>query len=435
MKNFKYAIDEIYEFFDEIIGSIVPGLYFCSYFIFAIFIFAFICIPKAPSNIPYISVFIFAVSYVLGTMFRRSNSRDPDYRSATFIYFNSKPHDDNDYAFVELISNEEFEKIIDDFKNIIIDNPDLKYDSNLVYNRLRKLSLRERLFSPKHEIKNRKNKVIMCSKPFVLSYIYDILKKQKRVLAKHYSTNKKKIIKIEKFIEKHRLEYYCVLYVDYPYSNLKNYLKNRGLNNLTKYVTWDESQDSSITNRSKSVICNMKIDIKHYLPDDYGQLIKSEAHIRFMNAMWYANKVLYKVVATIGIFSTILSTILFVVLNYNLLKKIYQNTNINFSHTIRSTVYTIKSIFSSVFGENFETEKLMVSLILLSMLSLAYFLFYRIIKHTIENNFHYQRIREIVTVLHLYSIVDQKIKKSKINSTIKSNNSTNKKYVIKEHKK
>lgn len=410
MKNFKYVVDEIYEFFDEIIGSIVPGLYFCSYAIFAIFIFIFICTTKIDYNLPYITVFTFAVSYVLGTMFRRSNSRDPDYRSAKFIYLNSKPHDDNDYAFVELISNDNYKKIIEDFKNIIIDNPELKYDSNLVNNRLRKLSLRERLFSPKHEIKSRKNKVIMCSKPFVLNYIYEILKKHKNVLAKHYSSNKDKITNIENFIKNHKLEYYCILYVDYPYSNLKNYLDNRGLNELSKYVTWDESQDCFITNRSKSVICNMKIDIKHYLPDDYGQLIKAEAHIRFMNAMWYANKLLHKLVVSIGILSTILSTILFIILNNNLLKKLYQSTNIDFAYKINATVSTIKSIFFSIFGESFETEKLMVSLILLSILSIAYFLFNSIIKHTIENNFHYQRIREIVSVLHLYDIVQNNIK-------------------------
>lgn len=409
MKNFKYVVDEIYEFFDEIIGSIVPGLYFCSYAIFAIFIFVFICTTKVDYNIPYITIFTFAVAYVLGTMFRRSNSRDPDYRSAKFIYLNSKPHDDNDYAFVELISNLDFKDIIDDFKNIIVDNPELKYDSNLVYNRLRKLSLRERLFAPKHEIKSRKNKVMLCSKAYVLNYIYEILKKHKSRLAKRYTSNKERIIEIDNFIEKHKLEYYCILYVDYPYSNLKNYLNNRGLNNLSKYVTWEEEQDCSITNRSKSVICNMKLDIKHYCPDDYGQLMKTEAHIRFMNSMWYANKLLHKLVVSIGILSTVLSAILFIVLDNNLLSKIYKRTNVDFSFRISSTVSTIKSIFISIFGEGFETEKLMVSLILLSFLSLAYFMFNSIIKHTIENNFHYQRIREIVSVLYLYDIVQKNI--------------------------
>lgn len=409
MKNFKYAIDEIYEFFDEIIGSIVPGLYFCSYAIFAILIFIFVCTTKIDYNVPYMTIFIFAVAYVLGTMFRRSNSREPDYRSARFIYLNSKPHDDNDYAFVELISNKDYNKIIKDFKNIITNNPELKYDSNLVNNRLRKLSLYKRLFAPKHEIKSRKNKSILCSKAYVLNYIYEILKKHKSLLSKHYDSNEERITEINNFIKKHKLEYYCILYVDYPYSNLKNYLDNRGLNNLSKYVTWNEKQDCTITNRSKSVICNMKIDIKHYYPEDYGQLMKTEAHIRFMNAMWYANKLLHGIVRATCIISTILSTILFIVLNNNLLRTIYRNTNIDIAGKISSTVSTIKSIFFSIFGEGFETENLMVSLILLSLLSLAYFIFSSIIKHTIENNFHYQRIREIVSVLYLYDIVQNNV--------------------------
>lgn len=409
MKNFKYVVDEIYEFFDEIIGSIVPGLYFCSYPIFAVVIFLLVCSTNYDYNIPYVTLFLFSVSYVIGTMFRRSNSRDPDFRSANYIYKNSCPHDDNDYAFVKLISNEEYDKIIDDFKLLASkDRLNIHYNHEIICNRRKKLSIIKRLFYPKHEIKNRKNKAIMCSKAFVLYSIYQLLNKNKKKFQKDIS----KYNMIDDFIKKHNLEYYCVLYVDYPYSNLKNYLSDRGMNYLTKYIKWTEEDDSKTTARSKSVICNMKLDIKHYLPNDYSQLMKTEAHIRFMNAIWYANKLLTRLVCIILILSLIISTILFFTLDYELLSKFYNAHNgEELVYRVQSWVSIIKNIFETIFGANFETSNLMVALILLCVLSLVYLLFNAIIRNTIENNFHYQRVREIVSILHLYDLV-QKEKKS-----------------------
>lgn len=417
MKNFKYVVDEIYEFFDEILGSIVPGIYFCSYAIFIIFIFLFVCSTNYSYDIPYIALFIFSVSYVLGTMFRRSNSREPDYRSAKYIYLNSRPHDDNDYAFVKVLSNDEYKKIVDNFIDFINDNDiNIKYNYNIVKKRTRKLSLSERLFSPKHEIKSRKNKEVLCSKPFVINYIYELLEKHRKKLKKKVP-QKAKII--DDFIEANNLKYFCVLYVDYPYSNLKNYLLDRGMYSLSKYITWEEDDDSQTTKRSKSVICNMKIDIKHYLPNDYSQLMKTEAHIRFMNAMWYGNKLLTWLVETVLIISGLLFVILFFVLDYELLNKLYNsNAGEKITNRIKSTVDIIKNIFETIFGNDFDTEKLMVAFLLVVILSLAYLMFNSIIKKTIENNFHYQRIREIVSILHLYDLV-KKLKCAKIHINIK----------------
>ena len=123
MKNFKYAVDEIYEFIDELIGSVIPGLYFCSYAIFVIITFVFICSEDKTNAFmngsSFVMIFIVVVAYVLGTMFRRSNSREPDLYSAKYIYYKSAPIDDNDYAFASLLSNDKYDGIIKDFKELI----------------------------------------------------------------------------------------------------------------------------------------------------------------------------------------------------------------------------------------------------------------------------------------------------------------------------
>lgn len=115
MKNFEYLADEIYEFFDEIIGSIVPGLYFCSYIIFNVLAVFFAFEIKLERQSIIVLLLILTISYVIGTMFRRSNSREPDSKSARYTYYKSCPHDDNDYAFGKMMPNDEYKDFINDF--------------------------------------------------------------------------------------------------------------------------------------------------------------------------------------------------------------------------------------------------------------------------------------------------------------------------------
>ena len=80
-------------------------------------------------------------------MFRRSNSREPDHYSAKYIYFTSIPHDDNDFSFIKLIDDEQYQSLINDFVKKVKDkNIKVKYNKHKVIKRKRKFSLSERVF-------------------------------------------------------------------------------------------------------------------------------------------------------------------------------------------------------------------------------------------------------------------------------------------------
>ena len=114
MKNFETIIDETYEFFDELLGSVIPGIYFCSYFVFCMFAVLFTLSGDFElfKDHKYIALSIFVIAYIIGTMCRRSNSREPDNISARHIYFNSIPRDDNDFAFNPLVTDKQFRRLI-----------------------------------------------------------------------------------------------------------------------------------------------------------------------------------------------------------------------------------------------------------------------------------------------------------------------------------
>ena len=401
MKNFKYIADEIYEFFDEIIGSIIPGLYFCSYPILIIAAFFVVFKGLENVNLSFLGVFIFAISYVLGTMFRRSNSREPDQKSAKYIYYKSCPKDDNDYAFARLIPDDEYNYFIKSFISFANDN-NLKYNKSLIDSRYRKIDLLKSklFFVPKYHY--------FRSKPYVQKYVFDLLNKKVKRLNRTYKIFK--IIKlktakndesnntidlIKQFIDDFHLKEYCEFSVDYPYDNLKNYLIDRNMEQLSEYIGWeykdlsldDKSKDysceinsketeniSAKSKRSKSALSNKKIEIRHISFADYGQLLKTEAHIRFMNAMWYSNKFLARYSIP-------------VVLTFTFLYWFF---------------YGQVGLFKEYFSRSYYNPRLCL---IITSISVIYLYFSFIIKKTIKNNFHYQRIREVVSILHLYKVL------------------------------
>jgi hypothetical protein len=103
--------------------------------------------------------------------------------------------------------------------------------------------------------------------------------------------------------------------VQFPYSNLKNYLKARNFDYLFPSIKWDsrinsgedetnweknegdekaeenarnsEDRDKS---RSKSFINQLKTRIHFFYPESTFNIIKNEAHIRLASSMWYASK-------------------------------------------------------------------------------------------------------------------------------------------------
>ena len=412
MKNFESIIDETYEFFDELLGSIIPGIYFCSYFVFCTFavFFSFGGSYEFLKDHKYFALSLFIISYIIGTMCRRSNSREPDNISARHVYFNSIPRDDNDFAFCSLVTNKQLKQLIKNIKSEIKSgNINIDLDNDIL-ERKRKYSRTEKikanfkktiLFSQNN---GKKYEETILSKPYVQRYIYQKLLDRIKELNKTKGSSKTEIKNIEAFIRKNHLENSCEIYVDYPYSNLKKYLEDRNLNDLAQLVTW-KPYDNKKTNRSKSVICNMKLYIKHHSPKDYSTLLKSEAHIRFMNSIWYANKI----ISTFSFFVLIASSFLFVIssliYHFKFLRAIREKMNSTTIELYESLKDSIKNLFSSSLHVKFEWDKLIGALLFIMIISLCYMLLSRLIIKTIKNNFHYQRVREVVSVLYIYKML------------------------------
>jgi hypothetical protein len=96
--------------------------------------------------------------------------------------------------------------------------------------------------------------------------------------------------------------------IQFPYSNLKNYLEARNFNHLFPYIKWDsrvilksgekntgESKRDEVSeekdkSRSKSFINQLKTRIHFFYPESTFNIIKNEAHIRLASSMWYASK-------------------------------------------------------------------------------------------------------------------------------------------------
>lgn len=95
---------------------------------------------------------------------------------------------------------------------------------------------------------------------------------------------------------------------------------------------------------------------------------------------------------------------MFLIIDNNLLKKIYNMDN-SISKIVNFLVNSTKNILMIIFGNNFETELLLMALICIVLISLLYSFCGFIIKRTLENNFHYQRIREVVNVLYIYDMI------------------------------
>ena len=416
MKNFETIIDETYEFFDELLGSVIPGVYFCSYFVFCGFAVAF----TLSGNInllngqKYITISILVIAYVIGTMCRRSNSREPDNISARHLYFNSIPRDDNDFAFNPLVTDRQFKRLIRKIKhevkcqniNIELDEKILSRKKDFTFLEKIKSKIRSAvLFSQNN---GKKYNETILSKPNVQRYIYQKLLTRKAELDITTDASKLENKNIDDFIKKNNLEDSCEIYVDYPYSNLKRYLENRNMNDLAKLVTWNHNE-SKKTSRSKSIICNMKLYIKHKSPSDYGHLLKTEAHIRFMNSMWYANKIISAISFCMLFISIAISGLLSLICHFGLLKTIkphLSEKSLVFYYNLKDY---FESLFRYAFRSEFEWDRLLGAFMFVFVISFAYRCLSKLIIKTIKNNFHYQRVREVVSVLYVYNmLINQK---------------------------
>ena len=77
--------------------------------------------------------------------------------------------------------------------------------------------------------------------------------------------------------------------INYPYSYLKNYLNERGFEELIKFVGWDACENQKPKHCSKNAINILKYRVRHYGTDDMVvEMDRNECHIRMLNSLWYS---------------------------------------------------------------------------------------------------------------------------------------------------
>jgi hypothetical protein len=162
----------------------------------------------------------------------------------------------------------------------------------------------------------------------------------------------------------------------YPYAYLKKYLEERGFPHLAGYVTWnaddfssdkadDDSAKQERRKRSKHFINEYKMRVKQKNSRLYFDILRNEAHIRFMSSVWYGSRV----VACAALLGIIISA----AINIPLMVKA-----------------------GSPYPPYFET---FVFPMMVGVLAIS-------IKYSIERFFHYQRVREIVFVLIAWNLTE-----------------------------
>ncbi len=80
----------------------------------------------------------------------------------------------------------------------------------------------------------------------------------------------------------------------FPYSHLRTYLSERGLDHLARHIPWD-GDSKEINKRSKVFINLLKIRIQYWNSRKCGDIIRNEAHVRMMSSVWFAARSLQQV--------------------------------------------------------------------------------------------------------------------------------------------
>ncbi len=152
--------------------------------------------------------------------------------------------------------------------------------------------------------------------------------------------------------------------VQFPYNNLKNYLKERGWEKLSNKITWDVNDDPSKSYRSKTFINALKIRLQIYCPEHCSTIIKNEAHVRLTSSMWYSSKAL---------------------IFYSSLGLVFLFISMYISNNWQFILYPISA-------------------------SIGVILFSWRVKKNSQHFLHYQRVREIFYVLETAFVVSQERK-------------------------
>ncbi len=251
--------------------------------------------------------------------------------------------------------------------------------------------------------------------------------------------------------------------VQFPYSNLAQYLNARGFDYLAQAIDWKPKFEGfeKGRQRSKAFVNKLKTRIAFFFPENTLNIIRNEAHIRLASSMWYASKytvglAYYSVTATILIFIVVLLYFpdkienhiyislfvfpllaLFILMSgiackqvvEGIIKKKEKEKNDNnskiyemkpedrekqyksLSRVIRMGFkwYDRAPLFATiillitsylVWKKNLiEMQGLMPSIFVYTATILFFIIGILYIKHRIEKSFHYQRVREIIYVL------------------------------------
>lgn len=172
---------------------------------------------------------------------------------------------------------------------------------------------------------------------------------------------------------------YCK--VEFPYGNFSAYLNYRGLTSLARHVDWGWKENAFGNRQSKMLINTMKIRILDKAPRFQLMFSKNEAHIRFMNSMWYAGRAIRWCCVPLGC-----ASLVFMALNF--LDFPREPAEI-FTHALRRFFYASQSGSTSF-------RVAMVCAIFLAVSGL--------VTRSVKNILHYQRTREIVAILEAYDI-------------------------------
>lgn len=180
--------------------------------------------------------------------------------------------------------------------------------------------------------------------------------------------------------------------IDWPYTHMYSYCKDRGLS-FAEYVDWGDGaikpkcsiekiglttnySYSDEKNRSKSRLNTLKMDIGIKSPSFYRTISKTEAHIRFINSIWYAKNLLIWIICL-----TFCLTIATCVYQY-----FYFNSHLPFIEWI------------------FHIEQYAYTSITLTCV--VYGIICHYIKRSTLQILHYQRVREITLILEAKQLCD-----------------------------
>lgn len=389
----------IYELLDEIIGGILPGVYFCTYFLMcALAIFGESVLTLNSNNVYLIGIPFLSISYVLGTLFKRGSSELTDKKSVIYILKKTKYNIKNSEFMLNLDDNY-FDKVLPEELNKLKNDYNVKFHLSYIQNQKRIWQIEK---EPKHKI------------------MFYILRKTKR---KCYSTNiicmllnplnklsNNKFKRLEKLISKRDAlkSFYKDLNdkinfkVDYPYTHLKQYLENNGMSDLAQRVEWESSDGR----RTKAFTNNILTYLTENNYPGMKQIKKREAHIRFMNSTYHSQRILFRCTSVIfvGIF------LLFIIRFLLLWHLDFESEPIIFNERGK-IVFTLHKLFAYV-NRIVPFEGLFT----IMCISAVYTVFYMVTRSLVLGNYHYQRLHEIVYMLQ----AQEHLEATKLSATTQS---------------